>query len=117
NRFASPHFDARDVVPIGYAALAVALGVAAGVVLRRTLPAMAVTLAAFLSMRLAFIFWVRPHLMPPAHTSLSLTALGGKAGFAPSSAGVTFVPDPPQFPNAWTLSSHVVDQQGHVATA
>ena len=37
-------FDQRDIVPIGYAAFACALGVTAGVPIRRPLPAMAATL-------------------------------------------------------------------------
>jgi transposase len=36
-------FDARGVVPIGYAAFAFALGVTVGMLVRRTLPAMAIT--------------------------------------------------------------------------
>ena len=38
-------FDARGIVPIGYAAFAFALGVTVGVLVRRTLPAMAILLA------------------------------------------------------------------------
>ena len=43
NRFTSV-FDQRGIVPIGYAAFAFALGVLAGVLIRRTLPAMATAL-------------------------------------------------------------------------
>jgi hypothetical protein len=39
-------FGARDVAPVGYAAFGFALGVTAGALIRRTLPAMASTLAA-----------------------------------------------------------------------
>src|ERR1017187_4323304 len=65
-------FDLRDIVPIGYAAFAFALGVTAGVLIRRTLPAMAVTLVAFAGVRLAFTQWVRPRLISPLHYSGSL---------------------------------------------
>ena len=38
-------FDTRDITPVGYAAFAFALGVTAGLLIRRTVPAMAATLA------------------------------------------------------------------------
>ena len=46
NRFAVPFFDERGIVAIGYAAFAVALGVTVGLLIRRTVPAMATTLTA-----------------------------------------------------------------------
>jgi hypothetical protein len=42
-----PGFDIEGIVPIAYAVFAFALGLVAGLVLRRTVPAMAVTLIAF----------------------------------------------------------------------
>jgi hypothetical protein len=58
-------FDQRGIVPVGYALFALALGVAAGAVIRRTLPAMGATLVAFVAVRLAVYEWVRPHYMAP----------------------------------------------------
>ncbi|MER6378026.1 MULTISPECIES: hypothetical protein [Streptomyces] len=51
-------FSARGVVPIGYAALAFAVGVP----FRRTLSAMAITLAVFTTVQIAMPLWIRPHL-------------------------------------------------------
>ena len=65
NGFSPAVFGARDLVPVGYAAFAFGLGVAAGVVTRRTLTAMAVTLVGYVAVRLSFAFWVRPHLLAP----------------------------------------------------
>jgi len=52
-RFASAfepgHFDTQGIVPIGYAVFAMALGIAAGTVARRTLPAIAVVLGGFIA--------------------------------------------------------------------
>lgn len=59
------HYDTRGLVPIGYAAFAFALGVAAGVLIRRTVAAMGATVVAFAAVRVAFVEWVRPHLMAP----------------------------------------------------
>jgi ABC-type transport system involved in multi-copper enzyme maturation permease subunit len=42
-------FDQRGIVPVAYAAFAFTLGVAAGAVIRRTLPAMAVALVVFIA--------------------------------------------------------------------
>ncbi len=64
NAFAT--FDQRDIVAIGYAAFAFALGVAAGVLIRRTLPAMATTMVAFVTARLVMSRSVRPNLITPA---------------------------------------------------
>ena len=58
-------FDQRDIVPLAYAAFAFALGVAAGVVIRRTIPAMVATLVGFVGVRLAITSWVRPYLFAP----------------------------------------------------
>lgn len=50
-------FDSRDVVPVGYAAFAFALGVLLGALLRRALPAMAATIVLFTAVRLEFGCW------------------------------------------------------------
>ncbi|HEY7265945.1 MAG TPA: ABC transporter permease, partial [Trebonia sp.] len=46
------HFDTQGIVPVGYALFAMALGIAAGTVARRTLPAIAATLGGFIGLRL-----------------------------------------------------------------
>jgi hypothetical protein len=52
-RFASAfepgHFDTQGIVPVEYAVFAMALGIAAGTVARRTLPAIAVVLGGFIA--------------------------------------------------------------------
>lgn len=65
NRFGTLAFNARDIAPLGYAAFALALGVTLGLLLRRTLPAMAVTLAIFLVVQVIVTAGLRPHLLPP----------------------------------------------------
>jgi hypothetical protein len=56
-------FDITAIVPVAYALFAMALGIAVGTLLRRTLPAMAVTLAGFIAVRGAIALWLRPHYM------------------------------------------------------
>lgn len=111
-------FDQRDLGPVGYAALAFALGVTAGVIIRRSLPAMAATLVVFVGTRIAITQWLRPHLLAPAHTTLAVTS-GSGLGFSPSGPGgaVTFVYGNPSIPNGWVLSSRIVDNTGRPATA
>jgi hypothetical protein len=72
--FQANTFDMQGLVPVGYAVFATALGIAAGTLLRRTLPAIGIVLAGFIGMRLWISQDVRMHFMPPVTTYASLTA-------------------------------------------
>lgn len=109
-------FDQRDLVPIGYAAFAFALGVTLGVLVRRTVPAMAATFAGFIVVRYAFETWVRPHLAPVSHESGGLSA-SMNVGFTQTSSGVTLSIGQPNIRNADVLSSQVVTVTGQPASA
>ncbi|MDG4800292.1 ABC transporter permease subunit [Micromonospora sp. WMMD980] len=74
NRFSTVLFGARNLAPSAYAALAVALGVLIGLVVRRTVPAMALTALAFVVLQILVPNLVRPHLLPPRHVTLEMTA-------------------------------------------
>ena len=63
NAFKPGRFDIMGIVPVGYSLFAMALGIAAGALLRRTVPAMAVTLAGFIAVRMVITELVRPHYM------------------------------------------------------
>jgi hypothetical protein len=63
--FEANKFDVTDIVPVGYAIFAMALGICAGALLRRSLPALAVTLAGFVALRAVIAQWLRPHYMTP----------------------------------------------------
>jgi hypothetical protein len=110
-------FDQRGVVPVAHAAFAVALGIACGILLRRTLPAMAATLAGFVAVRLAFTYYVRAHLLPPAHITTTLSSGNGLGFEVTPPLGVTFVTETPNVPNAMVLSSRLVDHAGTTVTA
>jgi len=56
-------FDIMGLVPVAYSVFAMALGIAAGALLRRTLPAIAVTLAGFITVRALIALLLRPHYM------------------------------------------------------
>jgi hypothetical protein len=105
------NFDQRGIVAIGYAAFAFALGVTLGVLIRRTLPAMATTLVAFVAIRFAFTEWVRPHLVTPLVLSQPLKA--GSIGFGSMNGGtLTLLAGPPNVVNAWVLSTSIVNRSG-----
>jgi hypothetical protein len=65
NRFGFLLFDLEGLVPVGYALFAVALGVFAGVLTRKTQAAMAVTLVGFMATRLVVEFLARPRFLAP----------------------------------------------------
>ena len=113
NRFDPSMFSARGIVAIGYAAFAFAFGVAAGALIRRTLPAMTTMLIGFVGARLAFTLWVRPHLLASKQTVESV-ALGKGVGFVGSASGVSLAAGAPPMPNVWTLSTTLVDRAHHV---
>ncbi|HEX3511983.1 MAG TPA: ABC transporter permease subunit [Solirubrobacteraceae bacterium] len=106
------HFSERGIVAIGYAGFAFALGVAAGALLRRTLPAMIATLLGFVATRLAVTYLVRPHLLAARHALLPLT-FGQGVGLLAGPEGITIYAGAPTIPNAWVLSTKLVDHAHH----
>ena len=113
-------FDQRDVVPVGYALFAVAAGVVAGLAVRRTPTAMALTLAGVLTARIGVSTWLRPVLMTPRTTSLPLdpdaTGYGWSGNVLFGMGPSTLQPTPPDLPDAWIQSVDVVDTAGHPLT-
>ena len=113
NRFAPLLFASRGIAPVAYALFAFMLGVTVGVLIRRTVPAMAVTLAIFAAVQIAMPLWVRPHLVPPAHASSafnpatldSLTSAGNRGGLKVTNAV--------HLPGAWVLRNQTVTPAGH----
>ena len=116
DRFAPLLFAARGIAPIGYAAFAFALGVTIGVLIRRTVPAMAVTLAAFAAIQIVMPLWIRPHYIPPSHATTALnpativnmnTSQNGR--FIKVGAAV-------DLPGAWVLANQTLTPAGQVYT-
>jgi hypothetical protein len=105
NRLTPAMFGERGLAPVGYAALAFALGVLAGMLIRRTLPAMAVTLVAFIGARLAVTYWLRPRLLTPVKVASALQDLGGNGSM--SYSGTASSAD-------WVLSEQTLNRAGQV---
>jgi hypothetical protein len=117
NRFSPANFGMFGIVPFGYAIFAFALGATTGLLFRRTVPAMATTLAGYVGARYAATYWIRPWFEAPLHRSVSLTKLTAY-GFARSPTGrLTMVAIPPDMPNAWAFSASIVDKAGRAPTS
>ena len=99
-------FDQRDLVPIGYAAFAFVLGVTAGVLIRRTLPAMAAALAGFVVVRLVVAHFGRPYFAASLKITIPDTTISG-VGSTSAGAGA---PDP----RDWVFSDQTIGRSGHV---
>jgi ABC-type transport system involved in multi-copper enzyme maturation permease subunit len=112
SRFSPVQFSEFGIAPIGYAAFALALGVTAGVVLRRPVPAMAATLAVFVGVRFAVTYWVRPYFAAAVHAVLPISANGGVGIDSPAPGRMSLTFFPPDLPNAWLLSSQVTNAAG-----
>jgi hypothetical protein len=104
NRIGSANFGQRGIVPMAYALFALALGTFAGTVLRRTLPAMATTLAVFMVVRFSFQWVVRPRLLAPVTTNLPIGLYGPREGASATGGG-------------WIVSTRTVDGDGHTVTS
>jgi ABC-type transport system involved in multi-copper enzyme maturation permease subunit len=114
-RITPGEFSQGGIVIIGYAAFAFALGVTTGLLIRRTLPAMAVTLAIFVAVQLAVPFWVRPHLISPLRSvsALSVPSIQGVSIRAPGDELlVSAAPNTPGSSGAWIYSSQVTTAAG-----
>ncbi|MGW4792054.1 ABC transporter permease [Nonomuraea sp. NPDC004297] len=109
-------FDARGIVPMGYAAFAFALGVTMGMLVRRTLPAMALTLVLFAVVQLAMPTLVRPHLSTPVTATYELgTGNVSHLGIPREGGGTARVMLDSIVPGntgAWVLSSVLLDPSG-----
>jgi ABC-type transport system involved in multi-copper enzyme maturation permease subunit len=106
-------FDTRGIAPIAYAAFAFALGVSVGMLARRTLAAMASTLAVFVAVQVAMPLLVRPHLLPPARSTIQITESNVEDFQFQPGADRIRVSAKAADTGAWVLSSHTVDASGH----
>jgi hypothetical protein len=108
------------ITPAGYAAFAFAVGAAAGLFTRRTLPAMALTLAVYTAVIIAFPLWVRPHLIPPAQTTstISPASIANMPAAGASDGHLFLVPGPTAAPpGAWVISSQLTTPDGRAPSS
>jgi len=96
-RFTPGQFDLQGIVPLAYSLFAVSVGIAAGSLIRRTIPAVAVTVGVFVGIRLLVTDFVRQHFIPPVTKAF------------PVGSHLDLVRQ-----NVWTLSAHTIVRAGHV---
>lgn len=99
-RFGTAAFDFEGPVLGGYVLFALALAIAAGTLLRRAIPAMVVTLAGFLAVRLPIEFQFRPYFQPPLSVTFDVGSVASRASVQLSRWD-------------WDVSEHFVDHAGH----
>ena len=116
NRFGTQVYDTHYIAPIGYAAFAFAVGVAAGVLWRRTLPAMATMLVVYAAARVIFTENVRSHLLTPLKVSVKLSKAGAY-GFEQTPHGLQFLTKVGSLPNALVFNPVVVGKHGATVTS
>ncbi|MFF2657096.1 ABC transporter permease [Kitasatospora sp. NPDC058032] len=75
-RFRYLIFDVQGVAPIGYTLFAVALGILAGTLTRRVLPAMGLSLIAFIAVRALVELLARPSFLAPETLSYRIDGQG-----------------------------------------
>jgi hypothetical protein len=97
-RMSPTGFDVEGIVLTSTAIFSFALGVLAGAVLKRTIPAMSVTLATFLAVRLPVSQFLRQHFQQPLHETVSGLVPQAHAG-------------------DWVLSNTLVDSVGRTITS
>lgn len=90
-------FDFEGAAPLAYVFFALCLAIAAGALLRKSIPAMAAAIAGFLAVRAPVELWLRPHYQPALTTT-----------WVPS-----VTTNPPVSRADWQVYSSIVDSAGH----
>jgi hypothetical protein len=103
SRLTPDAFSQRGIVPVAYVAFALVLGVAVGSVVRRVLPAMALTLLVLVVALVGAQRWVRPHLVEPVELR-----------YPTYSFYADEPPDRMATDHGWMLSNKTLDGEGHV---
>ena len=105
-------FPTHGITPLGYAAFGFALGVTTGLVIRRAIPAMAVTLAVFAAVQFITPLWIRPHLFPTSRTVTTIAAAGANVSLRANPKLALIASVVPGQPGAWIMSSEGVTVAG-----
>jgi hypothetical protein len=105
-------FPSHGITPLGYAAFAFTLGVTAGLLIRRPIPAMAATLAIFAAFQAVVPLWIRPNLFPTSRTTATIAASGADVSLRANPALRLTASIVPGQPGAWIISSEGVNAAG-----
>jgi hypothetical protein len=97
SRFGFGVFDLRGIVPVAYALFALAVGVAAGALIRRTVPAMVAGLGVFAAVRIVVELLLRPHFAHPLTVAYPMFSRDPRSGLGD-----------------WVVAMRTIDGAGHV---
>lgn len=119
-RLNSVVFGARGVVPIAYTLFGLTLGIVVGLLIRRSVPAMAVTLAGIVLVQIMMPTTVRQHLVKPEVVTVAITDANLRElsirGTPENVEGVERVTVEATKPGDWVLSNYTITSTGAVAT-
>jgi ABC-2 family transporter protein len=101
-RFAPGIFDLRGIVPIAYTIFAVMLGVAVGMLVKKTLPAVGLTLVGFAAVRVTIILYVRQFYMGAKTMVLPFGQIKDSRSFV----GI----------GNWVIGQNTINRAGHVVS-
>jgi ABC-type transport system involved in multi-copper enzyme maturation permease subunit len=108
-------FSAQGVAPAAWAALAFAIGVLTGILVRRTIAAMAITILVVVLLQFLWPHFVRPHLITPDRATAPITALSLNSMLVSNNDAVTVAINQPgtaQLPGAWVVGDKSVTPSG-----
>ncbi len=122
-RFTPGAFDLEGLSLTGYTLFAFGLGVLAGLLLRRTVPAIVTALLAFLAVRLPVEYWLRQRYQTPVTRLVDATTTFTRGpGSVPTSPGQrdwvlgTDLTDSTGRALSASTASHVLDRAGHLSS-
>ena len=117
-RFDPLIFPTRNIAPLGYAIFAVVAGITIGLLTRRTVAAMAITLAAFATLQILLPATIRPHLQPAVTETVAFDTTSARQGARINIKGGTAKIEGYAMPGAWVLSAstELLDTAGQPIT-
>lgn len=108
-------FIAQGIDPAAWAVLAFVIGVVMGILVRRTIAAMAITIVVVVLLQFLWPTFIRPHLLTPVRATAPVTLEGLNSMVVTKSGQVGVAvnqPGTPHLPGAWVLSSYTVTPAG-----
>jgi ABC-type transport system involved in multi-copper enzyme maturation permease subunit len=108
-------FSAQGVAPAAWAALAFVIGVVAGILVRRTIAAMAITILVVVLLQFLWPHFVRPHLVTPDWATAPITAQSLNSMLVSSHGAVTVAINQPgtaYLPGAWVVGDASLTPSG-----
>lgn len=110
------HIPERGIVPIGYALFAFMLGVTLDMLIRRSIPAMAGTLAIYGAIVVAMEDWVRARLVATSHAVNPLDLESLEQLLIEDQSGWMSVVGGANLPDAWVVSNRTITETGQLFT-